>query len=202
MTPSEQSIETVRNALRTAEPSQGFDARVCDALLRAANKPQRSMGWLPFAVVTAVVLLIGVSAGVVLVHHPVAAISTTALVTQQPKTKADVREVASVSTGVAQRTAHQPARCKRVVALPHAEVESAVLTHESIPEPPLPLTHQERFLLQIVRHDKSPQLAEYTPDARLRRLHRDAEAYDAFFAPPRPLEGQPLYIQHISGGTQ
>jgi hypothetical protein len=71
-----------------------------------------------------------------------------------------------------------------------------VLTHEYIPEPPLPLTEQERLVIRMMHHDNSPQLAEYTPDARARHLHEDAEEYRKYFA-AQPLDGQPLYVQPI-----
>ena len=73
-------------------------------------------------------------------------------------------------------------------------LEVAIQTHEYIPEPPLPLTQQERLVIRMMRHNTAQQLSEYTPDARARQLHEDAQAYHDYFA-ATSLDGQPIYVQ-------
>jgi len=89
-------------------------------------------------------------------------------------------------------------------------IEVALETHDYIPPPPLPITEEERLVIRMARSNDAQQLAEYTPDARARRLHEDAQEYREHFA-AKPLEGQPIYVQPMyhqqipqqnSGGTQ
>ena len=75
-------------------------------------------------------------------------------------------------------------------------IEVAIQTHEYIPEPPMPLTQQERLVIRMMRRNTAQQLAEYTPDARARQLHEDAQAYHDYFA-ATSLDGQPIYVQSI-----
>ncbi|HEY9136634.1 MAG TPA: hypothetical protein VIM67_00060 [Terriglobus sp.] len=218
----DQAIEDVLHALRTTEPSQGYEVRIHNALLQASQASHRrhfdatatnrnaaqskakSKGLLTsllprisWAVACAVLLILGIVART---HRHHEAIRTTAhanipspqpVIVAKSATPPSTKHQAKHATmPYEQREESQPSR-----------VEVAIQTHEYIPEPPLPLTEQERLVLRMMRRNTAQQLAEYTPDAHARRLHEDAQAYNDYFA-KKPLDGQPIYHQKIFGGAQ
>lgn len=63
----------------------------------------------------------------------------------------------------------------------------------NIPEPPEPLTHQERLLVQLVRRNTPVELASMTHAAREAELQKEKDEVSLFFTPPQQpsLEGQP-----------
>jgi hypothetical protein len=226
----DQAIEDVLHALQTTEPPQGYEARIHNALLQANQQPkhvrfnasfqnrhpERSeakpkdllasllprMSW---ATACAVLLIAGIAVRTHLHHeeprttpsiaHTTAPVPTQVIVATKAPT-VTVKPPSRRNTTTQQQA--EPTQPRRV--------EVTLQTHEYIPEPPMPLTEQERLVIRMMRRNTAQQLAEYTPDARARQLHEDAKAYNDYFA-EKPLEGQPLYVQpiyhqQISGGTE
>ena len=54
----------------------------------------------------------------------------------------------------------------------------------SKPAPPIPLTEQERFLLRMVHHGRTEDLAAISNENRTVKERQEAEEFQAFFAPP------------------
>lgn len=53
----------------------------------------------------------------------------------------------------------------------------------STPAPPIPLTEQERFLLRMVHHGRTEDLAAISNENRTVKERREAEEFQAFFEP-------------------
>lgn len=227
----DQAIEDVLHALRTTEPPQGYETRIHNALLQAAAEPQRSFlqnrqpqstffltnrhpersaakskdllaSLLPrtsWATACAALLILGF---VVRTHlHREAMRTTPGIVhTNTPQPQPIIAAKASTPPIQHQMKHATPPHEQRTEPQPQ-RVEVTLQTHEYIPEPPMPLTEQERLVIRMMRRNTAQQLADYTPDARARQLHEDAQAYNEYFA-KTPLDGQPIYHQKIFGGTE
>jgi len=201
----DQAIEDVLNALRTTEPSQGYEARMYNALTNPQSERSVAKGLLTsllprlsWAAACAVVLALGVAVR----SH----LQSTSMQQSGPRkiaqptvlsTQTDAVTIAMTPLPAPTKQARPP-RSKNVqnreeMAQPQ-RLEAAIQTHEYIPEPPLPLTQQERLVIRMMRHNSAQQLSEYTPDARARQLHEDAQAYHDYFA-ATSLDGQPIYVQ-------
>jgi hypothetical protein len=232
----DESIEVVLNALRTSDPPQGYEGRIQQALLQAQQEqhhaffnsslvdrhPERSAakpkdllfflftkmrGAPVLAATCAAIAIVAISMRVPRSIHPAQAPGTRTIAHEEALSLQPLSTVHASKTSESHSARHtsKPAEQSSVPSQP-AHEETAVLTHEYIPEPPLPLTEQERLVIRMMHRDNSPQLAEYTPDARAQQLHEDAEEYRKYFA-SQPLDGQPLYVQpiyhqKISGGSQ
>jgi hypothetical protein len=221
----EQAIEDVLHALRNPEPPQGYETRIHNALLQASQTSHRTIFSAPatnrhpeqsaakpkdllssllpqmsWATACAAIFIAGL-----LVHsyshhekpHNTPAIAHENTASAQPIIIATKTSAPTIKQPNKHTT---PTRIHTTDTQP-SRVEVAVQTHEYIPEPPLPLTEQERLVLRMMRRNTAQQLADYTPDARTRHLHEDAQAYNDYFA-DKPLDGQPIYHQQLSGGTQ
>lgn len=220
----DQAIEDVLHALRTTEPPQGYEARIHNALLQAqqeshhvhfntltshtshrnAAKAKELLAYLlpymSWATACAVALIVGTA-----VRSHLQSTSTqqnsSVQVTQRNGISTLPHAVPKAKTEVAAPTKHAPSpHAKKAQnseeSTPPQRIEVAIQTHEYIPEPSLPLTNQERLVIRMMRHNTAQQLSEYTPDARARQLHEDAQAYHDYFA-PTSLDGQPIYVQPI-----
>ncbi|WP_047490266.1 hypothetical protein [Terriglobus sp. TAA 43] len=201
------AIEDVLHALRTTEPSQGYEARIYNALASAQSERSVAKGplasllpRLSWAAACAVVVVLGIAVR----SH----LQSTSMQQSSPRNIAQSNELSpqpdAVTTAMTPVTAPKkqplPPRTKNAqnleeIAQPR-RIEVAIQTHEYIPEPPLPLTRQERLVIRMMRHNTAQQLSEYTPDARARQLHDDAQAYHDYFA-ATSLDGQPIYVQSM-----
>lgn len=218
----DQVIEDVLHALRTTEPPQGYEARIHNALLEAAVETQRSitfnsrhpernvaksksllaslLPYMSWAVACVVVLALGIAA-----RSHLQSTSTQQSSTREVSQRNVILTVPDAPltpmTPVPALTKQAPLPVSRSTQN-HEEIaqsqriEVAIETHEYIPEPPMPLTSQERLVIRMMRHNTTQQLSEYTPDARARQLHEDAQAYHDYFA-ATSLDGQPIYVQPI-----
>lgn len=202
MNERDDAIDTVMTALRAAEPSAGFEARLHQALQQGVVR--RHTRRVRFALTASVALLLcAIAIGFGLHTHP----ADHAVAVQRPRPMPAPRLVTAgtqVSEVRAQRSPGRvhAAKIVRLTALSDPDADGT-MAHVNMPPPPLPLTQEERLVIRMMRHNDLPQLAVLSADARARSLHEDAEAYRAFFAPRPPLEGQPIYHQHIiSGGSQ
>lgn len=176
---------------------------------RSAAKPKDLLAsllpWMSWATACAVLLIAGVAVRTHLHHEEPHTTPSIAHTTAPAPTQVIVATKAPTVTvkppsrrNMTTQQQAEPTRPRRI--------EVALQTHEYIPEPPMPLTEQERLVIRMMRRNTAQQLADYTPDARARQLHEDAQAYNDYFA-KKPLEGQPLYVQpiyhqQISGGTE
>lgn len=224
--PHDQAIEDVLHALRTTNPPQGYESRIHNALLQAQHRnaaredrhPQRDaakpkdllaslLPWMSWATACAAVLILGIAVRSRLHLHPATTQqSNTQRMTRSNELSTQQAPVSTTETTLRVPTKRTPQprfeRANLHDETPRTQrIEVALQTHEYIPEPPLPLTQQERLVLRMARRNDAQQLAEYTPDARARHLHEDAQAYNDYFA-AKPLDGQPIYHQKISGETQ
>lgn len=218
----DESIDTVLNALGSSDPPQGYEARIHNALLQAQQKPHRSfpqsrhpersaakpkdllasllpsMSW---AAACAALLILGIGVRSYM-HRDIPSNTPTLAHTSKASPQPSVAVANRTDTPAIEV---QPSRAtstqKGNASIQSARIEVALQTHEYIPEPQMPLTAEERLVIRMMRRNTAQQLAEYTPDARARSLHEDAQAYNEYFA-EKPLDGQPIYHQQISGGTQ
>lgn len=224
----EQAIEDVLHALQTTEPPQGYEARIHNALLQAqqasmrsttfnVRHPERSaaksknllasllptMSW---AAACASLLVIGIAVHSY-VHHDASG-KNSAIAMKEITSPAGRQQHSKLMLVLEADTATTKPRTRHILREQQLKadtqprrIEVELQIHENIPEPPLPLTEQERLVLRMARTNTAQQLAEYTPDARARQLREDAQAYKDYFA-EKPLDGQPIYHQQISGGNQ
>ena len=54
----------------------------------------------------------------------------------------------------------------------------------SKPAPPLPLTHQEKLLAQVVHQGQPEELATLRPEVRAKQMEISKAEYKDFFEPP------------------
>lgn len=203
----DQAIENVLHAFRTTEPPQGYESRIQNALRNSEPKQNVTKGVLPsvlprwsWAAAFAVVLALGIA-----VHSH---LQPTSIQQSGPRKMAQPNVLTPQRDAVTMAMTPPPARTKQASSQlskqvqTHEEstlprrIEVSIETHEYIPEPPMPLTQQERLVIRMMRQNTAQQLSEYTPDARARQLHEDARAYHDYFA-ATPLDGQPIYVQPI-----
>lgn len=199
-TPEHDNLETVLNALGSTEPAPGFHQRLQHAVHHAS--PERTLRWRPMHVASfSAALLLCASLGIC-IRWP----HSSSTPFNAPRQVLPVAATAQIVAGTPLRirrsvgsvAAHEPAL---TAASQSGSVEEP-RPHENIPSPPLPLTAEERLVLRLMRNDQSNHLAQYTADARERRLQEDDQVYRSFFAPPPSLDGQPYYDQHIPGGSE
>ncbi|SDF67661.1 hypothetical protein [Terriglobus roseus] len=201
----DRAIEDVLHALRTTESPQGYEARIYNVL--TSPQSERSVAKsllvsllprLSWAAACVVVLTIGIAVR----SH----LQSTSMQQSGPRKIAQSNELSPQPDTVTMAMTPMPSPMKQALPprpknaqnreeiLQPQRVEVAIQTHEYIPEPPLPLTQQERLVIRMMRHNTAQQLSEYTPDARARQLHEDAQAYHDYFA-ATSLDGQPIYVQ-------
>ncbi len=192
------AIETVLQGLRETQPGPGLEARILQRLQAEEHRPHTAWQALHiprFVMATAATLLL-VLAGGWLLHHGHQA-------TQATDTPPQPRQRPAFSTGIATAPATVPRMQRHSTrkAATHA-AEQRAGEQVSIPEPPMPLTEQERLLLNLRHRDDPMQLAQLTATAREARYRHEEEQVREFFAPPPPLIGQPYYDQTSPGGTE
>lgn len=203
----DQAIEDVLHALRTTEPSQGYEARIHNALTSPQSERSVAKGLLvsvlprlSWAAACAVVLALGIAVRSHLQSTSMQQSSPRKMdqpTVLSPQPDAVTMAMTPVLAPTKQALSPRPknAQNREEITQPR-RIEVAIQTHEYIPEPPLPPTQQERLVIRMMRHNTAQQLSEYTPDARARQLHEDAQAYHDYFA-AAPLDGQPIYVQPI-----
>lgn len=218
----DQTIEDVLHALRTTEPPQGYEARIHNALLQAQQELHRIhfnaltsrqsgrsqarakdlfgflLPYMSWAAACAVVLAFSIAVRSHLQSTSTQQSSTRKVAQRNiESTLSDAVPTVPTSASAPMKHARTP-RSKDIQNREEIEqpqrIEVAIQTHEYIPEPPMPLTQQERLVIRMTRHNTAQQLSEYTPDARARQLHEDAQAYHDYFA-AKSLDGQPIYVQ-------
>lgn len=214
----DESIDIVLNALRASDPPQGYEVRIQEALRTASQQshsgfmlnrrhPERSvakpkdllsslMPQLWWTAACAAVLLVGLAVRSYThskTPHTTPAIAHANTPLTQP---AVIVATKTYTPAIRQHPIHAAPIQKRDENLQLQRIEVMLQSHEYIPEPPMPLTQQERLVIRMMRRNTAQQLAEYTPDARARQLHEDAQAYHDYFA-ATPLDGQPIYVQPI-----
>lgn len=216
----DQAIEDVLHALRITEPPQGYEARIHNALLQAQQESHRVhfnaltsyesgrnlaklgslLPYMSWATACVVVLALGIAARSHL--QSASTPKSSSLAAPQRNVISTVPDTAPIAMTAVTAPTKQAAtpRSKSVQTREEGtqpqRIEVAIETHEYIPEPPMPLTQQERLVIRMMRHNTAQQLSEYTPDARARQLHEDAQAYHDYFAATF-LDGQPIYVQPI-----
>lgn len=215
---SDQAIDTIRAALQHADPPSGLEQRLLQTLAAHSSAPapaephpsahrhvslsvvpaihEPSPRRPPLAVLTlAATVLIAVSLASLHQHHsPTTATRPTTNSTRtttstpihesefhrHPERSEDPPHFA-LSDGVQRRTPTIPVKSSAMRQTPHTV---------SYPAPPLPLTRQEKLLLQVA-HAQDPQHSTVlNPNLRASLAARDTEDFTIFFAPATTIRHQ------------
>lgn len=205
---TDDRVEAVLAALAAAEPRTGMEQRISAALhqAQAGASTSAGMSWdgwrfvLRGAGPPALALMLAIAAiltGHFAMHGREA---HQAKAVRQSETEAldssATTHAAPVPLSRARRiSAASPVavRNPRAIAALRQREAAGTTTEENIPEPPEPLTAQERLLVQLVHRNSPVQLSSLTPAAREAELQKNKEDVSLFFARPYPLEqeGQP-----------
>jgi hypothetical protein len=179
---SEERVDVVLTELGKVAPPQGMERRIQAAMAEAEIQYARRGrgGWLRalsvLAVPVAVLALIGV--GITLrLNRP------------RQGERTDVARGSVISTLQSPSEASSPH-----IRLPmpprhgaiRAKSASATKIAFGYPPPPLPLTAQEKLMLEIIHHGDPEQVAALDPAVREARIYEEHAQFEEFFFPASP----------------
>ncbi len=192
----DERVDAALHVLSNAGPQPGMEQRI-QAALHSAGASRHGPGalkWLRWPAMSCAAALVLLFVAVFLSRRSVLP-PTLAHATLVPATMSRAREMQD--THESQRRALQPASLTSRLRSPAFEgirrtehTQKPTTADGSLPEPPMPLTEQERLLLRLVHHGDPVQLAQLVPDARKAALQHEQADVSRFFTPPSPLEGQ------------
>ena len=191
----DNAIDKVLAALRDAAPPEGMDSRIAARLAQHAQTqpaPSRwrnlltgqslAAAWLRGAAAGAAFALLAVAAMLALRHAPV----------PQPQRAASTPSAAHITP--VSETHSAPCPSPAVLRVPRTAPPNAHPTllaqarvdtqAPSLPAPALPLTAQERGLVQIARTGDPKALANINPETEAKLLAQQSAEFEKFFAPP------------------
>jgi hypothetical protein len=193
----EEAIERVLAGLRDTEAPAGLERRILSAVENRASRPRQSARVWPVAFGSAFAAIIVAAAVVAIKHRP----------SPPPAhaSKPPIRQ-ASSSTPLVAATQHQSSRF-----VPHApaapaqgngdsaadSLAMAEMLAPSLPEPPMPLTEQERLLLQMVHAGDPEELASLDSNLQHMLEARDKAEFERFFPTPPPIR-QPVTVDTVA----
>ncbi len=168
----DEIVEKVLGGLRAGEPPSGMEDRLLRALrARVAERERRHRPWFEpgIAAVTAALAL-----AFLLVRYP-----------GRPNGRPARIPPSSTSQGIPRMSVHEQSRHPRKV-LVHARRKQAGLLKPPLiaagyPAPPLPLTRQEKLLLQAVRIPAARESAAFHPEVQGAQIARERQAFERFF---------------------
>ena len=189
-------LDHLLTGLGSASPAPGFEERILRRL-ESYPAPQLTRSpwriWLPAltgAFACALIAFVGLHG------HTVARLSPPVLAPRSaglqspssqseniPSAAASARDLHSLTANL-HKVPKFPTHPQATAASPVAEAGPARLA--SFPAPPLPLTEQERLMLQILHKGDPEEIAMLNPDFRESLLARDRAEYKDFFPPPPP----------------
>lgn len=177
MKDSHEAIDRVLTGLRDVSAPVGMEQRVLAAMERRTAE-RTGWQWRTWSVGLAAVVVL-LAAGVVSVRPHRSYPEAVAVVAQPPVLPgpAPVAETRQRNTGI--RTVAQNDRGHKVFP-----TRETVLQEEttSIPAPPMPLTEQERLLLQLAHRADATELTPLNAEARAKQNAAFDEEFQEFFA--------------------
>lgn len=196
----DDAIDKVLAALRDAAPPEGMESRITSRLEQHAHARPNShwrallagqslaAAWFRGAATGAAFALLAVAAILALRHTPAPPPQQTALAPSAAHITpvSEPRTAPCPSPAVLRRTA--PAAAHPTL-LAQARVDT---TAPSLPAPALPLTPQERGLVQIARTGDPKTLAAINPETEAKLLAQQSAEFEKFFTPaPAPQATEP-----------
>jgi hypothetical protein len=170
MNRSDEAIDKVFAGLRDVEAAEGMERRIMAAVRQRAAAPRTlPLRWFAvggFALAAAAVIALLAGPRPASVPAPVQA-------NVQPQTQSPPPEPA-------------PARPRRRTPAVRANAEAPVpatnVLAASFPAPPMPLTEQERLLVQVAQRGQPAELPVLDPDALAQQETRSEQVFEAVLA--------------------
>lgn len=208
------ALDKILAALREAAPPEGMEARIAQQLQQHSTSPQvapfrwtnafansADAAWWRGAITGAASMLL-VAGGLLLANHlqpthrnrestarsSTAGGSATLVTASSHAAAANEASAQPCAHPTMLRTASIAPTHKPESLLADTRVESAAPSH---PAPALPLTAEERGLVQIVHTADPKTLATLTPETQAKLQAQEAAEFDKFFSPsPAPLPSE------------
>jgi hypothetical protein len=183
---SDEAIDRVLAGLRESVAPEGLELRVLAAVHQRAAAPR--VGFLRWSVVGG--LAVAAAAVVVLLavpRHAAVPAAIRAVVQPQPMPM----PAAMPGPAAARPRRHTPA-VRANAEVPAANVPAANSRAASFPAPPMPLTEQERLLLEIARRGEPKAAPVLDPDALARQETRSEQVFQTVLAAAQ----QPSIFNH------
>lgn len=195
----DEAIDRVLTGLRKAEPLDGMQQRLLRTARERAGARRRwslkaaagtTSSW---AVAATAMAMIALAASWMLMRsHRTPHETAHAVPAHLPSANAPVVETRLSSTGVTpMQPAHRPGGVfaeKAAAPIEPVSDEDALAISEMLapskPAPPLPLTHQEMLLAEVVHQGDPVELAMLDPKMRSSAFADSRAAFADFFAPP------------------
>ena len=168
----DEAIEKVLAGLRESRPPAGLEGRVLRAV-RVRERTGMRRGPALWKVPAYAVLVAAVCV-CLLLRMP--AHVEDGLRVNAPALRAPVPPVAAVS-------AVKCAAAERGNRVPRSAAARRVSHEVSFPAPPLPLTQQEKLLLQVARKRVPQAVMQLSPEVQIAQTARDREEFTRFFNP-------------------
>jgi hypothetical protein len=191
---SEEVVERVLAGLRDSDAPAGMERRILEAMQDHASAQSRS-GWRwlgPMAAIRPVAFGLALAGMVALVltipavhrrgHAPTQSKKNPAPLASQPSAPSAVlSESAQLPTEPSARSIVKVSARKARFVRADDSVALREMHAPSRPEPPLPLTEQERLLLRIARKRNPEELAALDPVMRATRYAKEKAEFEKFF---------------------
>ena len=183
----EQSMEKVFAGLRESEPPAGMNARILRTLQDGTPHRTRAGGrsWkfaaasIPCAAVMAILLLAP------RVEHVAVRLANPHTETSDAQPRIDSREHTAqiaprgLQARLDRRRTDETVHARRVRGIRVTAPRLASMVNQ--PAPPLPLTEQEKLLLQLARHRNPANLAILNPDRQAKQIAEEKKQFQQFF---------------------
>ncbi len=194
MKSSEEAVRRVLEGLRDVEAPAGMESRIVLALERRTAEPAQQRKVLSPSSIAMRSLATGAA---------FAAMACAVLWMPKAHRSAPMASVSHVVQGLApaeglstptlppKRAEGRLHRAQEVMASAENSSDALALAETrapSRPDPPLPLTEQEKLLLRVAHRHDPEQMAMLNPEMRSRRQLQAAVEFKEFFEPARPLE--------------
>jgi hypothetical protein len=189
----DEAIDRMLKGLRDAEAPQGMERRILEVVSQSAPAHSRWTSVFlkaqPWAIAAAAAIVVSLAASLALHrnHQVDHAAATPKLHTSPAVTTAQTEVAATIipqhkkSLGVSLQTTTAP---KTEAISDEDALAISEMLAPSKPAPPLPLTHQEKLLAEVVHHGAPEELATLRPDVRARQIEISKAEFHDFFEPP------------------
>ncbi len=189
---SEEAVAKVIKALRDSEPAPGLENRVLRSLRNHEPQPFVSR-WralascipAPKLAPVALVMLCAAFLAVLLtyphIHAPLRATQQQKAPAVSSKSLPNPETIARVQ--VSRRLMHAPSikpAALKTARASHAAIEPASQA-ASFPAPQLPLTKQEKLLLQVARSRRPSEIDPLRPEIQVAQAEREKQEFSTFF---------------------
>lgn len=186
----QDAIDRVLSGLRDAPVPQGLESRILDAL-EDATAPQpvqrrfRPLAWAgaaacAFIAIGAAALFFTFSPAT---HQiPATRVASTTAGQSHENPFGAQESATSPAAPVPASGKHAAPRLRRTTSVTSTRVEARELDHVNLPPPPLPLTREERLLLEITHRRPPFELAMLTSAQNAAQDQHERKEFDQFFA--------------------